>query len=1417
MGIAVLGPLQVDGEANGLSPRDRVVLAALVVRGRDPSSTEALADVLWGGDPPASWPKVVHGCVARLRKRLGAAAIELGSGGYRLAVNEAELDSRRFERLFERAREALIAGDPERASFLVLEALDLWRGRALPDLEEWEPGRVEAARLDGLRMDAEELRVEAETRAGRARDVLERARALVAQAPFRERRWALLAIALHQAGRQAEALAALKRARAMLVDELGLDPRHELVELEGQLLRQDPTLDPVPTRAVSGTCPYRGLLPYDAGDADLFFGREADVAACLRKLRDSRVLAVVGPSGVGKSSLVRAGVVASLIRGGTPVLVTTPSDQPVESLSRLRAHGTQTLVVDQAEEAVSAGADPRERERFFVALATHVAGGGALVLSIRTDHLGDLAPYPDIARLLEDGLYLLGPMREPDLRSAIEGPARRAGLRLEPGLVDLLVREVEGEPAALPLLSHVLRETWERREGPTLTVEGYRATGGIRSAVSQTAEQLYDAMDPIQRSRLRTLLLRLVMPTEDGDPVRARVPRSKVAANDEQEQLIEQLVEARLVSIDGASVQIAHEALVRVWPRLRGWLEDDVDGQRLFRHLAGAADAWAAMGRPDSELYRGARLARALEWADRARPDLNDTESGFLKASAALAENEVRAAEARLAAQRRINRRLRASLVGVAGLLILTLVAGLIAVRSGGRAARERDLADRERERAEQAAHVADARGAGAQGVLHQDLSAGLLLAVQSVRTDDSPTNRENLGSALTRAGALAGVHDLGREIGRTGSAHISSLTASSDGSLVVGCLWEGGARLFHATTLELLPFTDYTPQCASVAFSPAGDQVAVAGASNGNLRLYDVATGTLSARQPGGFPASWGVAYTPWNHVDVTFSRDGTRFAAQLHAVLPSGEFARLGRVMVWDTADPAEPVFSINLPQYSHVALSTRGNRLYVVTKSDPNVREYAVGSGRLIASGRDRYLAAHGPSAVALSPDGSTLAVAADDRVIRYDTRTLQQRGPALSGHTAPVLEVAYSHSGRLIATSSEDGAAAVWDVRTAEQLHRFVGGGPNPLAFSHDDRRLFTAGGAGLIQAWNVTGDSRQLILGEVTTPPHEGYTWSLPAPDGHTVARGRSGRLWFEDTRTGRTTAEPARLAGRYPDLVWSSDSQWLLSVGGPFRGPDRVVTVWNASNGAVSVRTDRFAARSEAVRAIFSPDAEHVFVHDGTSLHTLNRATLRPVHPPTAAASDLNDLVAHPDGTVFVLHRYDGSFIRLDPRTGKVVDEAAPGLLSSEDLHGVMSPDGTRMMVTGPGIRVRLLDVEKQAYIDTDTRWQWGEPAFAPDGSQYAVAEEGRIRLWDGHTGQYQASLPLPSRIGNPSIGYRPDSTGLVIASTDGSTWTADTQISQWDDRACAIAGRNLSLEEWEQHFPNAPYQRTCPQWPPQS
>ena len=394
------------------------------------------------------------------------------------------------------------------------EALALWRGPALRELERWDPGRVEAGRLEELRLDAEEIRLEASLRAGRHREVLAETQARVAEAPLRERRWALLALAQYQAGRQGDALRTLHQARTVLVRELGVEPGPDLVALEQAILRQDPSLvAAVALPESSAACPYLGLVPFDVGDTDAFFGRDREVEACLGRLADVGVLAVVGPSGCGKSSLVRAGIAATLQRSGRRVAVITPGARPMDALTALPVSGpTPVLIVDQFEELVTLGDDPAERAAFLAELVRH-AERGPLVIALRADRLGELSDHPVFAHLVEPGLHLLSAMSEEDLRAAIEGPARQSGLLLEPGLVDLLVHEVEGEPGGLPLLSHALHETWQRREGRTLTVEGYQRTGGIKGAVAQSAEAIYDQVASEQRSMLRDLLLRLVTPT----------------------------------------------------------------------------------------------------------------------------------------------------------------------------------------------------------------------------------------------------------------------------------------------------------------------------------------------------------------------------------------------------------------------------------------------------------------------------------------------------------------------------------------------------------------------------------------------------------------------------------------------------------------------------------------------------------------------------------------------------------------------------------------------------------------------------------------------------------------------------------------------------------------------------------------
>ena len=247
-----------------------------------------------------------------------------------------------------------------------------------------------------------------------------------------------------------------------------------------------------------------------------------------------------------------------------------------------------------------------------------------MVATLRADYLGWLAESPQLSRLAERGLLLLTPLTEDELREAIEEPARLVGLILEPGLVDVLVRDVAGAPGGLPLLSHALAETWEHREASVMTVEGYRATGGIHSAVAQSAERLYESLTPPDRDVLRTVLLRLVTPTPAGEPVVARVPTRVFAGSPDAPRLLDLLVRSRLVTVAHDTVTIAHESLVRAWPRLRTWLDEDIEGQRILAHLQVTADTWDTLGRPDDELYRGARLAAAREWRHphppRARP-----------------------------------------------------------------------------------------------------------------------------------------------------------------------------------------------------------------------------------------------------------------------------------------------------------------------------------------------------------------------------------------------------------------------------------------------------------------------------------------------------------------------------------------------------------------------------------------------------------------------------------------------------------------------------------------------------------------------------------------------------------------------------------------------------------------------------
>ena len=681
MVVAVLGPLKVDGAA--LSPRERAVLSALLVRGGTTVSTGELADAVWNDDVPTTWRKQLQAAISILRRTLGARAIVTEAGGYRTALPPDEVDSSRFALLIERARELAAAGEADRAVDVYRRAFELWRGAPYPDLMDWPDAAAEADRLEQLHVVAEEESLELRMFAADARSVIPEAERQLRAAPLRESRWALLALANYRAGRQAEALETLRAARTHLLEEVGLEPGRVLVDLEASILRQDPQLNAAPrtTRAASSRCPYRGLAAYEPDDAEVFFGRDTEVDRIVAMAERVPLVVLTGPSGCGKSSILSAGVIPRLAARGDNCEVVRPSD----GVAALRDAATRgdVVVVDQLEELFQE-TDP---EGYASVIAETLAQHKPVFASLRSDFLDGVAALSPLSPFVTEGLFVVLPMGEDALRQAVEAPAVLAGLRLEPGLIELVLRDALGGAETLPHLSHALVETWLRREGTALTVDGYEASGGIAGAIAQSAEECYLALSPNDQSRCRLLMLRFVERTPEGASVRRRLSLTALHQDADRRRVLYALVAARLVTVDGDGACISHETVASAWPRLDQWLDEDVEGARLLRQTEAAATEWDAAGRRPDELWRGTRLHSVLEWRHASDPDLTPVESAFVDASTANEEQELREITNRAAKERAQNHRLRWSLLGAGMLLVVALVAGGLAAVRGREAA----------------------------------------------------------------------------------------------------------------------------------------------------------------------------------------------------------------------------------------------------------------------------------------------------------------------------------------------------------------------------------------------------------------------------------------------------------------------------------------------------------------------------------------------------------------------------------------------------------------------------------------------------------------------------------------------------------------------------------------------------------
>ncbi|NNN37034.1 WD40 repeat domain-containing protein [Streptomyces sp. S3(2020)] len=444
---------------------------------------------------------------------------------------------------------------------------------------------------------------------------------------------------------------------------------------------------------------------------------------------------------------VATGIVAGCA-GQRPAVIRllTPGAHPARTHEALFAPhsgpGDTLLVVDQFEEVFTLCADPAERARFLAQLLTAADPAARLrvVIAVRADFYGRCAELGPLAEALRDSTVLVGPMAPARLREAVVRPAAARRIVVERALTARIVADVAGEPGGLPLMAHALREVWRRRTGKTLTLAAYEAVGGVQGAVAHTAESVFTACTPAEALAVRALLLRLVNPGDGTEDTRRPLDRTELDADADTAtaRVLEHLVGARLLTVDGDTVELAHEALITAWPRLHGWVDEDRDRLRLHRGLTEAACVWAELGRDAGALYRGVRLTEAREvfgeGERRARQgELSRLERDFLAASVAAHEQSRRAGT-------RAARRLRALTGGLAVLLCLTVVAGATAWRQSDVSARQRDEAE-----ARRAAALSDT-------LRSTEPRTAMRLALAAWHTADLPETRAALRTAAAQS-----------------------------------------------------------------------------------------------------------------------------------------------------------------------------------------------------------------------------------------------------------------------------------------------------------------------------------------------------------------------------------------------------------------------------------------------------------------------------------------------------------------------------------------------------------------------------------------------------------------------------------------------------------------------------------------
>ena len=1219
-----------------------------------------------------------------------------------------------------------------------------------------------------------------------------------------------------------------------------------------------------------GEPPFKGLQYFEEADSNLFFGRELLTAKLVDRLRETQFLfVIIGASGSGKSSLVRAGLIPAikigevLLDGTHPskgsaewrIHVVTPTTHPLQALATELTRGSESvtaaatlmddlmqdprslalflarqnpnqhilLVVDQFEELFTLCHDEFEREAFIdnlLATLNQSDSNITLILTLRADFYAHLAQYPELRDAVAKQQEYIGPMTTDELRRAIEEPAKQGHWAFEPGLVDLILRDVGDEPGALPLLSHALLETWKRRAGYTLTLKGYADAGGVRGAIAHTAESVYQYLSFEEQTIARNIFLRLTELGEGTEDTRRRASFDELMSDEdnvgEVRRVLNLLAEARLITLGEDTAEVAHEALIREWPTLREWLNQDRAGLQLHRRLTESAHEWELLERDAGALYRGANLAQVREWSVLHPNALNAGEKTFLEASNALEQSEVAEREAQQkreleAAQKLAETerqraeeqahaatqlRKRAVFLGVSFLLAIALAGVALFFSSQARqnaaeADRQRDAAQKSEANALAQKRIATSRELAATALtnLGVDAQRSALLALQAVKTTQEqdkivlPEAEDALHRAVLAARAQL---TLG-----SGKKPIYRAIYSPDGSQVATRL-DGSIHLWDAKTgkevLHILSTAGYD----NVVFSTDGTQLAILDYDSDNrshlwAKIFDAHSGKLMRQ------TNISMTVDDWSLSD--FSSDLTKVVVGSHQ----------NTAKVWDThTGQLLQTLSGHQAPVLEVRFSPDAKKI-VTTSADGSAKIWDATTGKELLNLCCHTQPVYG---TAFSPDGSKVATSSDDRTVKIWDASAGNELLTLVGHTDQVLNVAFSADGKQVVGPSTDRTTLVWDSETGNQLYKLAGhtNEVQDASFSPDGKHIVTASDDGSSIVWDATPSHE---VAAISTFP----IWRSAINQDRTRLATRQDdsrfMVWDLTLREPITTIidQDAHQADIQADIAISPDGKRVAYA------TNNSVKVWNVESDK---QMFRLAPNNQNIQPsyvgipIFSADGQRildyfdypregqvlrrVLIWDATSGAQVAELSLPKIEGSFGAIAE------SPDGTRLVVGDSSGAVRLFDAQTGKMLrEEHNPSFV----VNVLFSPDGKQYIaasVDGTAL-VRDTTTGSVLFPTLTNSATIYDMSYSSDGKYIATAGlDGVAKVWDASSGKELHVLQANSAQVRGAH-FNANGTHLFTTGMDGVIREYTLNIEELVELAKARLTRSLTTEECQQYL----------------